>query len=292
MAKNQTIEMLRIVSAFGIVWFHSTGLYIDYAGAGLVAFAVMSGYFEGGQNISRTKPISALAKQFLIPWLIWFVFFAIINIARRQPLIPLDDGLISGILTGPSYHLWYLPLIFILSVVTNFAKRHMAQNLFFAITLSCCIIMLTTSPVWITIASDIQSPFSQYLHILAPLLAGLVLGLHRTYRMGFAAPASLIFLSLTSIKSPGVGLPYAIGLASVWAASSVNFQKIDIRNVSSCMLGVYLIHPFFILVHYYIGLEIGIVSAAFAFTLSFLTIYTLRLAPEKSMLGSLVRLAT
>lgn len=289
MVRNQSIEILRIISAFGIVYFHSSGLDLPYAG--LVAFAVISGYFEIGPNYNRQRDTKKLGRQFLIPWAIWFVFFSALNIAMGKPAVPNDNGIVAAFLSGPSIHLWYLPFAFaFLAIVGTIKDRHRPITIFF-VALLLTIFGLASIPTWRPLGPAIVPPYGQYLHIFTPLVAGLVLGLQQRLKWGWLATALILCVSASMIRWPGIGIPYTLGIAAVWIAKTINFQSLNVEKFSSCMFGVYLCHPFFIMVNYHFGFERGLHSALLAFVCSTAFIFILRLLPPFSGLGKLVRLA-
>lgn len=122
MKVRQDIEILRVLSAFGIVWFHSGAPGRAFAYSGLVIFIILSVYLSqhGNQHISTRFKIRA--RRLLVPWSIWFTFYGLIRLLTQKPLRPLENGAIAGVLSGPSSHLWYLPFTFVLLVIIDSAR--------------------------------------------------------------------------------------------------------------------------------------------------------------------------
>ena len=116
--KNQAIELLRIVAAFGIIWFHSKlpefGI-VSYGG--LVIFLTFSSYFAAIAPISRPDYLLRLGKRLLLPWAAWWLVYGALNLADHRPLLLPHHDITLGVLTGTHIHLWYLPFIF--AVVTG-----------------------------------------------------------------------------------------------------------------------------------------------------------------------------
>lgn len=68
MKVRQDIEILRVLSAFGIVWFHSGAPGRAFAYSGLVIFIILSVYLSqhGNQHISTRFRIRARLGKFAI----------------------------------------------------------------------------------------------------------------------------------------------------------------------------------------------------------------------------------
>ena len=111
---RQDIELLRVLSALGIVWFHSETKGSNFGHSGLIFFLILSVFLGGGQQNSS---IQKRAKRLLVPWLIWFAYYGAINLVLQKSVIPLNNGLIAGVLSGPRIHLWYLPFIFFVLII-------------------------------------------------------------------------------------------------------------------------------------------------------------------------------
>ena len=50
MRKRADIEFLRVLSTFGIVWFHSGVFGHEFAYSGLIVFLILSMYLAGGSG--------------------------------------------------------------------------------------------------------------------------------------------------------------------------------------------------------------------------------------------------
>jgi peptidoglycan/LPS O-acetylase OafA/YrhL len=82
--RDQAIEFLRVIAALGIVFFHAKTGFSEIGYAGLVAFLVLSLSLEVGINYERKRSIKNLALTFIIPFLIWSVIYALLNLARGR----------------------------------------------------------------------------------------------------------------------------------------------------------------------------------------------------------------
>lgn len=261
--RNRWVECFRIVSAFGIVWYHAgltRGHQLGYAG--LVYFLVLVAYYEMKRRVAGPRGLRRLAERLLIPWLFWFAVSAIVKIVKRQPVLPYLD--LPSLLVGPSLHLWYLPFAFFCLVITRLTKPWIAVPSLLALGL-----LLITASTWRGLSVNLEAPFPQYVHALPPVLVGIVLADPARERRLIAA--AVMILMLWSIDLPGVGYPYLIG--SIAALGAIEFGDRHVQpppwidRVAPLMFGVYLIHPLFLTVVHRLALP-AIVGVILAFVLS------------------------
>jgi fucose 4-O-acetylase-like acetyltransferase len=147
MEKRQDIELLRILSAFGIIWFHVEPYGRELAYSGLVIFLVIGFYFQPGRSEKQRSPLGR-ARRLLIPWVAWFLFYGVFNVLRGLPFLETSHGLVAGWLTGTSIHLWYLPFVFLLIVLLDFLEgRFSAQKLGYGCGI-LAVFALGMAPLW------------------------------------------------------------------------------------------------------------------------------------------------
>lgn len=95
MEKRQDIEIIRIICAFGIVWFHTSEIGKDIAYSALSIFIIISMYFSSKTTLKNITILNR-AKRLLIPWMFWFLFYGVINIVRQTPFIDTSKGFFQG----------------------------------------------------------------------------------------------------------------------------------------------------------------------------------------------------
>jgi hypothetical protein len=256
MKRNQAIECLRIVSAFGIVWFHSGLVGHAFAYSGLIVFLILAAYYATTAIPTQEKDFNDRVVRLIFPWAFWFVIYAIANIVR----------------------IWALTAI-------HFMKGRLpAPVLAYGAAAATCLFLLTA----VTWANwEIGVPGPQYLSAIAPMLAGVSLAFFRTVR-GAAAAFILIlvlsfFLCFTSVSS--IGLAYLLGLAG--AAFALQYgsllvpKALDVPWLSNCMFGVYLVHSLFLSLEKLVMVRVTAPGVVAAFLLSTgLTWSILRSAPS------------
>lgn len=253
------IELLRIVSAFGIVWFHSGAPGQDIAYAGIVFFAAVSGYFAVLSR--RSHPISARARRLLYPYAAWWIVYA---------LLDMRHGVVPGwqtILVGSAIHLWYLPFIFFCLVTVDRIKPVLRTA-----ALPAAFVLIGTAPYWRQFSPP--DPFAQYLHALPAVLMGIAFALRPVASLSLGLP---VFVA-AMLGLPGFGSTYAVGFVLclvLIAKSSILPRSEWVLQVGQCTLGVYLAHAAFLLALSHIGVR-GAIRPTAAFVLSLLAVLAAR----------------
>ena len=82
MKRNLGVELLRLLSTFGIVWFHSGTTAKEFAYSGLVVFLVLSMYLGGKHGSADKQTFRRRVERLIIPWLFWCVIYAGLNVFR------------------------------------------------------------------------------------------------------------------------------------------------------------------------------------------------------------------
>jgi len=118
---RQDIELLRLFCIFGIIWVHANAPQKAFGFSCLFAFLTLSVFLSGNRKDMKYS-ILKRGRRLLVPWAFWFIVYGIANYCRHADIVSLNNGLVAGILSGTSLHLWYLPYIFICLVVVDIIK--------------------------------------------------------------------------------------------------------------------------------------------------------------------------
>ncbi|MCX7284558.1 MAG: hypothetical protein NTX28_11035 [Novosphingobium sp.] len=175
MAERQSsLELLRIASALGIVWFHAgvTGSPVGYIG--LTVFLILTPMFELGANADRIAPWRQHAKRLLVPFLFWTAVYLAANAIKGKPLIRLDHGPFLGLLAGPSIHLWYLPFMAAALGLTNPLKARMKPPTIALLATAVLFPLLALHHYQHGAAEIAGAPLPQWFHALTPLVLGMI----------------------------------------------------------------------------------------------------------------------
>lgn len=277
MGKRQDIEALRIISIFGIVWFHSNAGGHDVAYSGLVVFLILSMYLAGSGTVSIIESISKRLKRLIIPWLIWLVVYGVVNSLMGKPPVDSSNGLAAGILAGTGIHLWYLPYIFFALVLFDALRRYVSERHLVIGSAILVICAFATVPYWRQASISSGSPYAGYAHALP----GLFLGVFYLYSRKLPSVTSksllIIILLLACLRIPyeGIGTPYAIGICAGYAIvnRSVASRKLSFLGaLGKYSFGIYLIHMLFLGLIRRVDFIHGSLVPVFTFFLSLATI--------------------
>lgn len=268
MARNQNLELVRILAAFGIVLFHSgaRGAHIGYGG--LIAFVILSAMF------ARPSSPKALAKGILLPWAFWFAAYGVVNLILRGYFFRPDLTPIGAVFYGTGVHLWYLPFIFVVCLVIGRFQGIRAEWIAAAMAL----LLFFAAPWWSAVPFLDSPPFPQYIHVLPAVLVGLA------FRSRAPALAVLVALITAWVWNVPVPLSYLIGAFAVLAALQIKEMRWNVQPVADCMFGVYLLHPMALTVtNFFLGRE-SFLGAVVAFLISLGLTYVARLGWKPSRL--------
>lgn len=278
MEKRQEIELLRIVSAFGIVWFHTSVLGKDIAYSGLIAFLIISMYFSASPK-SKYKSIVQRATRLLVPWLFWLIFFGAINLLLKKPILKTDNGILAGLLAGTSIHLWYMPFIFMAVIVFDFTKQWIRGSM---LAYGCAFIIIAlfaTAGLWRPWSLGLGSPWAQYIHALNGVLIGVLFANCGTLSKWVVAGMVLLILAVAAVFTwsvPGVFVSYGVGVlvtALVLLPGWSLHSDLKIGGLSESTFGIYLCHPFWFLVLMKFGISSQWALPCLVFVVSAISIW-------------------
>lgn len=247
--RRQEIELLRVLSAFGIVWYHTASVGRDVAYSGLIAFLIISMYFAA-QSGSPPKSVARRARILLVPWLAWCLFYGLLNLALHKPFLSLEHGWVAGLLVGTSIHLWYLPFIFLCIVLFDQIRDKVTQYTLSYACLVLAALTLALCSVWRGPSLAFDYPYAQYAHAMD----GVLLGVFFANCSALSRPACalaiglvLVLITVFALPLPGVGVPYLLGVSGAALTLLLPWEryiKFDVRWLSECTLGIYLSHIF------------------------------------------------
>lgn len=245
--KRQDIELIRVVGAFSIVWYHAGVIGHEVSYAGLVVFLILSIYLSGVRAVQNGVGLKRSYERLIVPWFFWFFIYGLLNLIFNKPIFSKSNGVVFGVLSGPSIHLWYLPFIFACLVCFAFFRIKFSRR---SIAMVCAVgasAWLFATPLWRPWSVGVGYPITQYMHAMPGIFLGgffaCFITLSRIHAVLFAF---LIFVSIVfSLGYEGVGVPYMIGFcigALVALDVFKNYSFFDLSSVSSLMFGVYFVH--------------------------------------------------
>lgn len=260
--KNVSIEIIRIISAFGIVYFHS-GLtpFKDVAYSGLIVFVIISLYFL---DFTKENLFSQKTERLLIPYIFWFIFYGLFSLYKGGSIFPENYNIIQIILCSPSIHLWFLPFLLIIFLSISQIKKRIGL-----LSWIIAIVLLLTSPLWRKF--DLPDPLGQYLHVLPAVFIGIFFRdfyyLSKKLRIYLYFSLLIIVILLAVSKLSNIGVTYLFGF--LLSSPILLKNKISIRTnlifvISYSTFGIYLLHPFILSLSSKIGI-IGFSKVLFTY---------------------------
>lgn len=282
-----SIDLARIAAAFGIVWahLHAPGQYIGYTA--LALFLVMTGFLSM-QSLQRSDGSfswTARAQRIVLPWLVWSAFFLVLRVAMWDgPGLPplLTDP--WSLLIGSSIHLWFLPFVMLAAPTIPLMAAWLKSPR--ALTVASVLLVLLSLPLYALHGFvPMPEPLPQWCYAFPPFLYGALAAVgHAQGRIrdpllaalaislgGFAMTQS--FWSVQLLLSAGL-------FEALWR---LDLPGQGLRWAGSLAFGIYLVHPFFMLVGYKFLAGAGPVGLAlFTFAASLAAAALLRwLAPGR-----------
>lgn len=280
---NKEIEAFRVLGAFGIVWFHS-GVEAgrDAAYGGLIFFVVVSVYYATVST--RPRSVFDRARRLLVPWIVWAAFYGAVNLTVNGRLFPEDYGLLSRILASPAVHLWFLPFLFFALVAIDRSRRYLATERGATLIGSAAALSLLLAPIWRGV--DYATPLAMYAHAMPAVFIGVFLGVMDGCRLRTTLLSAIAVSVLVMVfkRQAGVGDSYLVGLAPcvlLFRGHVVEAKASRLMTISSATLGVYLLHPFAMMLLRRVDVD-GAALPVLGFACSLLVIVCLRaVAPER-----------
>lgn len=260
--RNRNVEMLRVISAFGIVWFHSNGVIgVNIAYSGLAVFIMLSFAYLVMKTGKRTLGEVVLNRfnRLIVPWIIWSSIYLVLNIVKSQ--IKGEEGIgrlgYGVLITGTSIHLWYLPFAFIFTIIIDQYLK-ITSKFRDEIKLTINSILIVVSFVLgkgILQAEHINIPFPQWAWGIPAVFIGTTIGLiclikgkKKYIYSGVLIALVMLVGTIVSTKQHQLNVPYGIAILltilSLMISDDSQSKAWDVvKHLATMTFGVYLIHP-------------------------------------------------
>jgi hypothetical protein len=257
-SRNYNLEILRIISCFGIVLSHGNDAMWarEFGNMSLVNFVLISFYFLSSQK-NYSSFFLKRVDRLLIPWIFWFFVYGLLHVINGMSFLYVEGDIFSAILNGTRMHLWYLPFIFITSIIIVFYYNIVEQrsifkkyNLVFFMLLS--IIFLLSMPLWRPWSLVLGVPWGNWFIVFPALFIGASLtnlNHHSSNYWKIILYVIIIILISTWLTLSGqwLGIPYLFGIllfvTAVYLKFDITRHSTIIMKLSNCTYGIYLIHP-------------------------------------------------
>jgi len=286
--RNYNLEILRIISCFGIVLLHGAdgSLVKDIGFSCLIIFMLISSYLLIPQK-NYSSFFSKRVDRLMIPWLFWFFVYGLLHIINGTSFLPATGNIVSAILYGTRMHLWYLPFIFITSVIIvfyyNMVEQHSILKKYnWVIFMLLSIVILIISPLWRPWSSDLGVPWSQWFLIFPAVFIGLTISNMNHHSSNYwkiilyVIIIILISTWLTLSDQHNVGIRYLFGfiffVSAIYLKFDISSHSKIIMKLSNCTYGIYLIHPLIYSIEKKLGFSDNFIVPFLTYSLSLLII--------------------
>ena len=258
---NVTVSAyLRLFGAASIVWFHTapSGPLSSVGGIGLAVLLFISFLYVGEQRGFRVT-LKRRVTQLLVPWAGWWLVYAAIGFWREGGVPPALSSTASiwVLLAWPAIHLWYIPFIFFAGLGASLAFMVIGpiqtqSNAALALVVSLGLLLLL-----LIVVPPLPSPADQMLSAIPTIGLGLVYGYvlsmesSRKRLRWFVTISSLVAASCVPIWFSGdhiAAIAYAGGSIMMLLFTVFLPRYRLLVRLSSLTLGIYLAHPFAMLV--------------------------------------------
>jgi peptidoglycan/LPS O-acetylase OafA/YrhL len=284
---RQSMDLARFIAAFGVVVAHAYALENDWVGhLSLGLFLILTAFLavQSMQRAGGTYPFVARAKRLVVPWLIWSLFYRLVMLKVVDG--PEKYAILSdpwSLLTGSAIHLWFLPFVMLAMVMVEPAGRFVTSVPRLAVALTG--LALVSAPMlWLHQFAGWPQPMPQWLIAFPVYALGLGLGLAHPLGKPLWPVLAAAVMTLWAYFISGGALWSATILTSILLFEA--FWRLPLRGKWLPMLGqsafgIYLIHPFFMLVTYKLfGADVMRMQAAVVtFLLSWAAVLLFRRVP-------------
>lgn len=260
---RRRIDLLRFLAALGIVADHAMGRDFWFLGyPSLALFLILIAYFGVGswRRHGGGRFWSSRAARLLKPWLFWCLFYRLVLEWRRDgPFELLSDP--WSLLVGPSIHLWFLPfaalaLVFVPPIARDMDSRAGLVRASLAVAVLWILLGLVHARAgpagWLEGGAALPPPLPQWAFALPIYLWGAVAAVgHRLgaawIPLAAAAAGSAVMTALNPDQASWQLILAALIFEGVWRWPGGGEWM---TRAAGYAFGLYLMHPFWVLVGY------------------------------------------
>lgn len=253
---NHTFELVRFACAAAIVVCHVDTTNANYLAFSLSLFLILTTTLsvQAVQTRDPGRFVRSRARRILVPWLAWSVFYTVLAIAMtrdwRAPLVPDSPW---TFLIGSTIHLWFLPFVFVVSVLVASIAPHVRTGRQVA-WMTAAFVPIGIGSFYLHQLGILPDPFGQWAYSLPAVLFGLVVALAGQHDSRLLP---IVFVVAVSVPAYALGGPLHaaphLAIAAILYMLCARMQVPGhplVTELGRLAFGVYLIHPFMMLVFF------------------------------------------
>jgi peptidoglycan/LPS O-acetylase OafA/YrhL len=284
---RQSIDLARFIAAFGVVAAHVFAAENGWIGhLALAAFLILTAFLSV-QSMQRAGggvyDWGRRAPRILVPWVFWCVVYKVV-------LVQVTDGpdkyaLLTdpfSLLVGPFIHLWFLPFVLLASAFVAPVAR-MVQSARGVQAGSVVLAVLGFACFWGSGPLAMMPPLPQWLSAVPSFGYGLLAALAMTYGARVWPLAAMALLcGISFVLTQGIWtVQPLIAAVLFWVVWDVPMRARILPHLGQVAFGIYLTHPFFLLVCFKVlGAQMNhLVALVLTFLMSWVATIGLRAVP-------------
>lgn len=296
------IEVLRVISSIGIVYFHvmpKDNPHTRYGYIGLIIFLLISNtlpFLKKEKSLPFPEYAGKKAQRILLPFVVWSLFYLLISIYMSGVDEAFNTLSVASIFSGTFYHLWYLPYIYCTLILIYLIRKNSWTNRIIDLPVKSILIiaiLMVFCQSFLVSAYGLKTPLVQWVTSIPCLFLGLCVGKSLSSSeksiptftpISVAIVAMVALLEFTQHRSQMYSLAYGIGFPLFCLSFSLEKlpQRLSttINFLAQLTLGVYLVHPFLIIlfIKYYSSASLA-VHFCLVLIASFVATYILKKVP-------------
>lgn len=251
MHRNATLDIARLLAAFGIVLFHAGAPGRNFGYAALPFFLMLLVVL--GLPAAAQQPYGrfaiARAQRLLKPWLVWSAIYGglkLLEVALTQNSLAQEFSA-TMLLTGPALHLWFLPFAFVACLTLPLFIRLWPATKTGRWSVLGLILLASLASLKLQQDASLPIPLAQWAFAFPALGIGVAFGLCRgqaVLQQGAALGAIAIGIIAYQIGWTDGLLQLGLASAALMVCLAVQTRQTAFSQLCAhTSLTVYLVHP-------------------------------------------------